>query len=170
MSEDKNQEDFQKYWESYTCALLKPKVGPNILPLCRVYHIYWVQPLILPHFSTQNHDKYHGTIGYDLIEIHVPKRLPMGPWSGNKGLYGKCLFPTPIQDNGFARLETSISDRSWKHTVLTPKRRDQPWTKLLKGKAHEILHPSLLPTHTYWCGPPVNGEYQHWLQPMALTG
>ena len=26
------------------------------------------------------------------------------------------------------------------------------------------------PPHTCWCGPPVNGEYQHWLQPVALTG
>ena len=24
------------------------------------------------------------------------------------------------------------------------------------------------PTQT-WCGPPVNGEYQHWLQPLALS-
>ena len=24
--------------------------------------------------------------------------------------------------------------------------------------------------HTRWCRPPVNGEYQNWLQPVALTG
>ena len=24
--------------------------------------------------------------------------------------------------------------------------------------------------HTCWCGLPVNGEYQHWLQPVALIG
>ena len=37
----------------------------------------------------------------------------------------------------------------------------------------ELYHAySLLYTpHTYWWGPPMNGEYhQHWLQPMTLTG
>ena len=29
---------------------------------------------------------------------------------------------------------------------------------------------SFIVHHTYWCKPPVNGEYQHWLQLMALTG
>jgi hypothetical protein len=29
---------------------------------------------------------------------------------------------------------------------------------------------SLIPPHTNWCVSPVNGEYQHWLQPVALIG
>jgi hypothetical protein len=28
----------------------------------------------------------------------------------------------------------------------------------------------LYPPHTFWCWPPVNGEYHYWLQPMALSG
>jgi hypothetical protein len=30
--------------------------------------------------------------------------------------------------------------------------------------------PQWYTSHTFWCGPPVNGEYQHQLQQVALTG
>jgi hypothetical protein len=33
----------------------------------------------------------------------------------------------------------------------------------------DTLYDQYIP-HTYWCGSPMNGEYQHWLQPVALTG
>ena len=35
--------------------------------------------------------------------------------------------------------------------------------------AWAIFSADLQPTHTYRCLPPTNGEYQHWLQPVALT-
>ena len=56
--------------------------------------------------------------------------------------------------------------RSWHantrgvHSLL-----NTPHSTLLFSFHVLIVHP-----HTYRCGPPVNGFYQHWLHPVALTG
>jgi len=44
--------------------LLKPKVGLNILPMSRPSHDCSFQLLNPPHFSTQNHNMCHATIGF----------------------------------------------------------------------------------------------------------
>jgi hypothetical protein len=48
--------------------------------------------------------------------------------------------------------------------------------RIYRGHSHfppnfRAAHMNILYTpHTCWYRPPVNGEYQHWLQPVALTG
>ena len=48
---------------------MKPKGGPNMLPIFRVYHNHSFKPLIPPHFRTQNQDMCHDIIDSGLIKI-----------------------------------------------------------------------------------------------------
>ena len=69
--------------------------------------------------------------------------------------YSPCHFPTHTQ-------------RPAGHSAFTPHHTSlQLWVKCSKWKEETF---ALYPPHTCWCWPPVNGEYQHWLQPVALTG
>lgn len=71
-------------------------------------------------------------------------------------------FSTPIQDNGFVSLKTSISDRSWNWMVLTKEGGTNLETKLLKVRHSSrpnfyylgLPTSSLKPTFSDTCGLP----------------
>ena len=48
---------------------LKPKVGPNIIPMSWVCHNHSFKLLTTPHFSTQDRDMHHTTIDSSMIKI-----------------------------------------------------------------------------------------------------
>ena len=61
-------------------------------------------------------------------------------------------------------------------TLYTPNLPTNPWhwyRNMWWGEHTQYLTSTIVclePTHIYWCGSSVNGEYQHRLQPLPLTG
>ena len=76
--DDRKHEDY-KFFNNVILyyEVLKPKLGPNVLPMSRVCHNLSFQDEYLLVLAFEARDMFHGTFNYGLIKIRILYRFPM---------------------------------------------------------------------------------------------